>query len=84
VTDDQILPVLNGIFREVFEDPTIVLRPNTTADEIPEWDSMSQVTLAVEVEHCFKMKFRSSEMEELRTVREMVDLIKTRLSAGVT
>jgi acyl carrier protein len=83
MTDDEILTQLTDVFRDVFADDAIVVRPQTTADDIPDWDSMSQVTLAVEVEHRFGVKFKSAEMEELRSVRELIDLIKRRLAVTV-
>jgi acyl carrier protein len=75
-----ILASLTGLFRDVFADPTIVLHPETTAEDIPAWDSMSQVTLTVEIEHRFNIKIKSAEMEQLRVVGELVDLIERRLA----
>ena len=82
MTDDELLLRLTGIFREVFDDPAIVLHPDTTADDVPGWDSMSQVTLAVEIEHRLKVKFKAAEMEELRSIRRLIELIKPRLGAS--
>jgi acyl carrier protein len=75
MSNDNILLGLTGVFREVFDDDTIVLTLNTTADDIEHWDSMSQVTLAVEVEHRFQVKLRSAEMEDMRSVAGLVELI---------
>lgn len=83
MTNDEILAQLTDVFREVFADDTIVVQPQTTADDIPDWDSMSQVTLAVEVEHRFGVKFKSAEIERLRSVRELIDLIKRHQAVGV-
>jgi acyl carrier protein len=81
MTDDEILTQLTEVFRNVFGDPAIELQPETSAGDIPEWDSMSQVTLAIEVEHCFNVAIKSAEMEELQGVRELIALIKARLPA---
>lgn len=86
-TDDvsaTILANLTDLFRDVFSDPTIVLHPGTTAEDIPAWDSMSQVTLTVELEHRFDIKIKSAEMEQLRVVGDLVDLIKCRLATVPT
>ena len=50
---------MTALFRDVFDDQTIVLRLDTTADDIAGWDSMSQVRLAVEIEHRFAIKIKS-------------------------
>lgn len=73
-----ILPKLTELFRDVFDDPAIVLRPETTADDIAGWDSMSQVRLAVEIEHRFAIKIKSAKMEEMRSVRGLLSLISER------
>ena len=76
MTNREILQGLTDIFREVFEDDTIVLTPDTTADDIDRWDSMSQVTLAVEIEHRFHVKIGSARMEEMRSVAGLIHLIR--------
>jgi acyl carrier protein len=78
--NDEILPQLTDLFREVFSDQLPDLGLEMTSDDIPEWDSMSQVTLAVEIEHRFHIKLKSAEMAELRTIRQLVDLIMARLT----
>ena len=76
MTDGELLQGLNDVFREVFEDDTIVLTPDTTADDVERWDSMSQITLAVEIEHRFHIKIRSARMEEMRSVAGLMKLIR--------
>jgi acyl carrier protein len=77
MTNDEILLGLTDIFRDVFEDDSIVLTPETTADDVEQWDSMSQVTLTVEIEHRFHVKIRSSEMEDMRSVAGLMGLIRS-------
>ena len=76
----DILPKLTELFRDVFDDQAIVLRLETTADDIVGWDSMSQVRLAVEIEHRFGVTIKSAEMEEMRSVRGLLALIGERPS----
>ena len=73
-----ILKKLTGIFQEVFDDPDLTLQPSTTADEVPGWDSMNHITLVVEAEQQFGVKFRTSEIEELRNVGDFVNLIASK------
>jgi acyl carrier protein len=80
VDDVAIYAKLTQIFRDVFDDETIELSPETTAADIPEWDSMNHVSITVASEVAFGIKFSSSEVEELRNVGELVAAIsrKTR------
>jgi acyl carrier protein len=79
MTQDDVLLRLTAIFRDVFDDPGLKLTRATTADMIPQWDSMSQITLAVEIEHRFGIKIKAAEMEQMRNIRELMALIEARL-----
>jgi acyl carrier protein len=73
-----ILEKLIEIFRDVFDDPGLTLLLSTTADDVPGWDSMNHITIVVEAERQFGVKFRTSEVEELRNVGDFVNLIEAK------
>jgi len=78
--DEQaIYEKLNGIFRDIFDDDSIVLTPETTAADIPEWDSFNHVNVTVACEAAFGIRFKGSELEELRNVGELVHIIQQKL-----
>ncbi len=74
----SVLAELTDIFRTVFEDPAIELTPDMTADDLPCWDSMNHITLVVEAECRFGIQFQTSEIEELKSVGELLQLIQAR------
>lgn len=76
-----ILAELSAIARSVFEDRNLELTLDTASDDIPAWDSMNHITLVVEVECRFDIKFQMAEIEELKSVREFVRLIQDKLVA---
>ena len=67
---------LTKVFRQVFDDDAISLQPQTTAEDIPGWDSQAHITLAVATEAHFGITFRTAELERLKNVREFVELIE--------
>jgi acyl carrier protein len=75
MTPDEILQQLTGIFRSVLDDDDLVLRPETTAADIPAWDSMNHITIVVEAERRFGIKVRTAEIERLRNVGDFMTLI---------
>jgi len=66
---------LTGVFREVFEDSSMVIHPETTASDIPTWDSLMHIQLVVAVERKFGIRFAAGEIEKLQNVGEMMGLI---------
>jgi acyl carrier protein len=76
----EIYQKLTGIFRKVFDDDAIVVRPDLTADDVDEWDSLSHIRLVLTVEKAFSVKFSASEIGKLKNVGEFAELIKARAS----
>ena len=71
---------LNAIFCDIFDDDSIVLTPDTTADDIEVWDSFNHVSLIVAVETQFGIKFQTAEIEQLRNVGDFVAQIDRKLA----
>ena len=56
---DNTLERLNEVFREVFDNEELSVTPATTAKDIEGWDSLMHVTLIVNVEKAFGVRFTS-------------------------
>lgn len=76
----EIYAILTPIFRDMFDNETLVLTPELTAASVPEWDSFNHVNLIVAVEARLKIKFQTAELESMNTVGRMVDLIEKKLA----
>lgn len=76
----EVLNKLTEVFQDVFDDETIVITDETTADDIEDWDSLEHINLIVAVEQAFSIKFNMNEVTSMKNVGEMVDIILSRLS----
>ncbi|NVN89336.1 MAG: acyl carrier protein [Desulfuromonadales bacterium] len=76
----DILAELNPIFREVFDDETIVVSRQSTADDIDAWDSLSHMNMVMAVEIKFKIRFALGELPGLKNVGDLADLIAKKLA----
>lgn len=74
----EIFARLNKVFQEVFDDPSIRLTPQTTADDIEDWDSLEHITLISAVEREFRMKFKMGEISSMKNVGEMAQIVMER------
>lgn len=76
---EEVYKELTEVFRSVFDDEEICIGDDTTANDIEDWDSLEHINLIVAVEKCFNIKFNMGEVNEMKCVGEMVDIIIQRI-----
>ena len=76
----QTLDTLSDVFRKVFGDPELTVGPETTADDVEGWDSMSHVTLILAIESRFRITFTQKELMSIRRVGDLVKSIEANAS----
>jgi acyl carrier protein len=81
--EDPILTRLTSIFREVFDDDDLVLKPELTANDVDGWDSLSHIRLILSVQKAFGVKFSAVEMSRLKNVGDLIALTKHKQVPGV-
>jgi len=74
----EVIAKLQTIFDAIFLEP-VVLTPALSAKDVPEWDSLIQISFVVSVEKAFAVRFRVGEVETTRNVGEFADLILKRM-----
>ena len=75
MTREEAYETLNGVFRDVFDDPEITVSDETTADDIEDWDSLEHINLVAAVEQEFGIRFSMGQVQSMKNVGEMVDII---------
>jgi acyl carrier protein len=80
MTEQQIYTDLTGVFHDVFDDDTIVLRPDLTAKDVAGWDSFAHINLIVATEGRFHIRFKTAELESLQNVGHIVQLIEQKIA----
>ena len=71
---------LTEIFRKVFNNNSLDLRDELTANHVDNWDSLTHMLLIAEIEASFQIKFKLRELNRMRNVGDMVDLLTEKLS----
>jgi len=75
----DITEELTAVFREVFDDGTIVLSDELTANDVDSWDSLSHVNLIIAIEMAFDIEFKQSEILNFANVGELKKSIINKL-----
>lgn len=76
----ELLQAVNEVFVDELDNPAIVLKEDTTANDVAEWDSLSHIQLVVAVEKKFGIRFTAREIQSWKNVGEMIDSIKAKKS----
>ena len=79
MTNYEILGQLQVIFRDVFDDDSLLIARKTSAVDIEDWDSLAQINLIVASEKQFKIKFSLEDLAILNNVGDMVDFVAREL-----
>ncbi|WP_119421324.1 acyl carrier protein [Desertibaculum subflavum] len=62
MTAAEALATIAPVIREVLDRPDLEITPSLTARDVPEWDSLANITIIIEVERAFAIKFTSDEL----------------------
>lgn len=75
----EIMAQVQEIFRTVLKNETVVLTEETTAEDVPGWDSLTHVELIATIEKHFGIRFSIREMLSWKTVGKMVDCVAKKI-----
>jgi len=81
MNNTEIIAELQPIFADILDLPDLRLTAKTTAPEVEGWDSLAHINLVVAIEKHYKVKFALGELQDLKNVGDMADLIIRKLGA---
>lgn len=73
---NEILEKVQDVFRDVLDNEDIVLTPETTSNDIEEWDSLSHIQLIVGIEDALDVEFTSQAIISWKNVGDMIAYIE--------
>jgi len=77
----DVIAEMQGLFDEIFLDQ-VILTPELSAKQVPEWDSLMHINILVAVEGHFHIRFRVGEVEATRNIGEFAALVAKRIQQG--
>jgi len=83
MTQAEVIAAMQEVFDGLFLQP-VVLRPDLSAKDVEEWDSLLHISLVVAIEKRFGVRFRVGEVEATRNVGEFADLVARRLEEAAS
>ncbi len=80
-TPTPVMVELADILRTVLDDPSLTLTEETTARDVPGWDSLAHIAVIVEAECRFGITFAATEVGALQRVGDLARLIEVKRRA---
>jgi acyl carrier protein len=72
---ESIIRELDPIFQDILDQPTLHLDPQSNASNVEGWDSLAHVNLVMAIEQQMGIRFALGELQALKNVGEMADII---------
>ena len=75
----EITDQLTKIFRKILNEDSLMLTNDLTANDVDNWDSLTHMLLITEIEEEFSIKFKLRELNKMKNVGILMDIIQTKL-----
>ena len=72
---EEVFEKLNCIFRDCFDDKSIVVTEDLVASDVDGWDSFEHINLMNTIQNEFGINVPMSKIITMSSVKEMVDVI---------
>jgi acyl carrier protein len=83
---DEIRQQVQEVFREVFDDPGLLLNDWMTAEDVEGWDSLAHINLIVAIEKRLGVRFATAEISRLKddgsNVGNLMELVTRKLKSS--
>jgi acyl carrier protein len=80
VDRSEILAGIQDIIATTLEQPNLQVSMRSKAEDVVGWDSFNHVNIIIAIEERFNLEFRSGEVEKMRAVGDLVQLIERKLA----
>lgn len=77
-SSDDVLARVQDVFRAELDDEALVITPDTSQKNLKGWDSLAHIRLVSGIENEFDIQFNLTEIEQITSVRQFVQLIRER------
>lgn len=72
---EEMLKKINDILKDIFDDETLVITYETTANDVPDWDSLNHINIISSIESEFGVDFSMEEVINFKNVGDIVGKI---------
>jgi len=78
---DNLQEEIQEIFRDILGEDELVITRESNASNVPDWDSLTHTMLVTAIEKKYKIRFHLGELQGMKNVGDMLDLLRKKLPA---
>mgnify|MGYP005841788555 CR=1 FL=1 len=78
--DPETITRIQSVVQQVLDDPALRLDPESAADSIDGWDSLSHIQIVVALESEFGIRFSAAELIDFQNIGALADGIERKLA----
>lgn len=82
MTEEEIYQKLTVLFCKTFKRESLIITPDTSAADIPEWTSLTYMNLVFEIEQAFGFTIKLKDMMSWQKVSDMVRTINKKVNGN--
>jgi acyl carrier protein len=76
----EVLGNVRQIVISVLKHERFDMRDDLTAADVDGWDSLTHMTIITEIEEAFDIKFKLKELNKLKNLGTLIDLIQSKIT----
>jgi acyl carrier protein len=80
MTTATIFEQVRGIAADLFEVPPAQITAESSPETLQNWDSVQHLNLVLQLEQQFNIPFEPEEMDRMKTIGAVVELVSSKLS----
>jgi acyl carrier protein len=69
---------LEEVFRQVFDNESLLLADEMMATDIEGWDSVTHINLMFSIEQGFGIRFKGNELADMKNIGELKQFLSTK------
>lgn len=76
---EEIIEKLKQVLVSLLKHDNFEMRDDLTAADVDGWDSLTHMSIITEIEEIFNIKFKLRELNKLKNMGTLIDLIQSKL-----
>ena len=76
----ELIDRLTNIFRATFDEGSLILTDELTANDVDNWDSLTHMILISKIEKELDIKFKLKELNKMKNIGALIEIITSKIS----